>query len=169
MISMVSYLPGRLLIADVLSSINAPTRPKASASIPAAPVTASADPSSDDFEAELAQGMESLLRELSGTPGPFNAPSPDASTRAGSEPKMSEEDEEKAWQKAMEMMLSGEGLDALGLAGESKQPAQAKAPVQGSTTARSEQTYDEKIADIMKNIGKGAEAVSLHACLYGPF
>lgn len=99
--------------------------------------------------------MENLLRELSGTPGPFTAPSPAASTRAGSEPKMSSEEEEKAWQKAMEMMLSGEGLEALGIDG--KTPPK---PSQSAGGSKGEQTYDEKIADIMKNIGKGAEAVS---------
>lgn len=74
--------------------------------------------------------MESLLRQLAGDnpPGPMpgstsTAPSgpPTSSSAPGgnvngrNQPPLSAEEEEKAFQRAIEMMLSKEGLDALGL------------------------------------------------------
>ena len=103
--------------------LNAPTaRPLQTAS---APPPAEAE---EDFEASLVEGMESLLRQLAGDhpPGPMPdiVPPPPASHPNGTtsaplekngEGQMSAEEEEKAWQKAVEMMLSGQGLEALGL------------------------------------------------------
>ena len=93
----------------------------------------------EDFEASLVEGMESLLKQLAGDHPPGVMPDqtappqgPKATQKLDSVPEiltaargeegalddgagLSEEDEEKAWQKAIEMMLSGEGLEALGL------------------------------------------------------
>ena len=97
----------------------------------------------EDFEASLVQGMESLLKQLAGDhpPGvmrdesaasPESKPSQkldksldsskiarvedgDVPGPTGAGGSLSAEEEEKAWQRAIEMMLSGEGLEALGL------------------------------------------------------
>jgi peroxin-19 len=66
--------------------------------------------------------MESLLRQLAGDHPP--GPMPDSESKgkdrvgpgpAGGQTELSPEEEEAAWQRAVEMMLSGEGLEALGL------------------------------------------------------
>lgn len=87
----------------------------------------------EDSEASLVEGMESLLRQLAGDHPP--GPMPDttdvksdkketlnpADLKPGSTEAspagigLSPEEEEAAWQRAVEMMLSGEGLEALGL------------------------------------------------------
>ena len=85
----------------------------------------------EDFEASLVEGMESLLRQLAGENPP--GPMPDRPMAGPSRPPLSatreigtnspdgldgdEEDldDDKIWQKAVEMMLSGEGMDALGI------------------------------------------------------
>lgn len=63
--------------------------------------------------------MESLLRSLANDNPP--GPMPDSKEGAGKSreatPGMSKEEEEKAFQKAIEMMLSGEGMQAMGLDG----------------------------------------------------
>lgn len=78
---------------------------------------AAAGDDDEDFEASLVEGMESLLRQLAGDNPPGPMPGQSTSTEkkpeAGSE--LSAEDEEKAFQRAIEMMLSKEGIDALGL------------------------------------------------------
>ncbi|WVQ96643.1 hypothetical protein IAU59_003748 [Kwoniella sp. CBS 9459] len=114
-------------------------RPSASA-FPSAAATAggagSVGDDEGDFEASLMEGMESLLRQLAGDhpPGPMAGPgvgaapaasasiagrasaaAPSTSSSAAAQNGMSREAEEEAWKKAVEMVLSGEGLAALGL------------------------------------------------------
>ena len=81
----------------------------------------------EDFEASLVEGMESLLRQLAGDnpPGPMPGTTSTGSSagnqggdRIGGSAAgkgLSADDEEKAFQRAIEMMLSKEGIDALGL------------------------------------------------------
>ncbi|KAL7423155.1 Peroxisome chaperone and import receptor [Cryptotrichosporon argae] len=106
----------------------------ASAAAPA-PTTGSPGPAADeedDYD-ELARGMEDLLRSLavSHPPGPMpDAPGPRAPVSTGlvdSVPSLggagageqgdplSPEEEDKAWKRAMELLLSPEGVAALGL------------------------------------------------------
>ncbi|KAK1925527.1 putative peroxisome biogenesis protein peroxin 19 [Papiliotrema laurentii] len=107
------------------------SRPPASDPSPAPAQGADDD---DDFEASLVEGMESLLRQLAGDhpPGPmpgetstkpaakpFNGEKDDGKS-AGQSGELSAEEEEAAWQRAVEMMLSGEGLAALGLDSDGK-------------------------------------------------
>jgi peroxin-19 len=60
--------------------------------------------------------MESLLRQLAGDhpPGPMPGTT-DTTSTAGKKSDLSPEDEEKAFQRAIEMMLSTEGMAAMGL------------------------------------------------------
>lgn len=109
----------------------------------------------EDFEASLVEGMESLLRQLAGThpPGPMpdipnvkqepldpgevkpNIPRPPAPSANLGENGLSPEEEEAAWQRAVEMMLSGEGLEALGL-DQSGQPKSNSSTHSTSTSAK---------------------------------
>ncbi|WVF69141.1 hypothetical protein IAT40_003915 [Kwoniella sp. CBS 6097] len=114
----------------------------------------------EDFEASLMEGMESLLRQLAGDhpPGPMAGPGPGpssapqqsssisgpgqaattASTGDGSGQSgdgMSGEAEEEAWKKAVEMVLSGEGLAALGLDEEGSNQGQSKGKGKSRSTA----------------------------------
>ena len=124
-------------MADVLASFNAPKknqtndRPGNASSAPVIGASTSAagqstnPPLEEDFEASLAQGMEQLLRQLAGDhpPGPMAGATPDGAKGKEADPSasvgfgepLSKEDEEEAWKRAVDMMLSGEGLDALGL------------------------------------------------------
>ncbi|KAK4684668.1 peroxin-19, partial [Tremellales sp. Uapishka_1] len=152
---------------DVLASFNA--KPSAStssqrslpsstappASNAAPPAASSLAPADDeDFEASLIEGMESLLRSLAGDhpPGPMPDVSSPVSTAGSSKPpqgQLSAEEEEKAWQKALETMLSGEGLQALGLEDEAKPK---------STTAKPPApTFEETMRKTMESLQKGGE------------
>ncbi|OWZ44538.1 peroxin-19 [Cryptococcus neoformans var. grubii Br795] len=112
------------------------SRPSAStfqrnASLPSAtqprPSTPPPGEDDEDFEASLMQGMESLLRQLAGDHPPGVMPDigrdgspkptdPKMATSGSVEPSpLSKEAEEAAWQNAVDTLLSGEGLAALGL------------------------------------------------------
>lgn len=97
------------------------------------------------------EGMESLLRQLAGNAGimpdlPAGA-EPTAGTGAntdagegagskGKEKAMSPEEEEAAWQKALESVLSGEGLRAMGLDDPSTPaPSSSSAPAAPASTS----------------------------------
>nr|ODN93977.1 hypothetical protein L203_00145 [Cryptococcus depauperatus CBS 7841] len=77
----------------------------------------------EDFEAALMEDMESLLRQLAGDHPPEAMP--DSNSREQSQTSTDKESqdpsnlsiqtEEQAWQKAVDMLLSGEGFAALGL------------------------------------------------------
>jgi len=131
-------------VPDVLASFNAPkldsiTSKQSQVSSPqttratfpstastSAPIPSETEETDEDFEDSLVEGMESLLRQLASDHPP--GPMPDAETskptgqplvpgleRTEGEASLSAEEEEQAWQKALEMMLSGEALEALGL------------------------------------------------------
>ncbi|OCF33526.1 hypothetical protein I316_04948 [Kwoniella heveanensis BCC8398] len=120
----------------------------------------------DDFEASLMQGMESLLRQLAGDhpPGPMAGPGPVPQLVPSSTPQttsssipshgqisgsgaagpngqngngMSKEAEEEAWKKAVEMVLSGEGLAALGLNEDGSSHGKGKSASNGNASSSS--------------------------------
>ena len=72
--------------------------------------------------------MESLLRQLAGDhpPGPMPGTTDTTSTTKKSD--LSPEDEEKAFQRAIEMMLSTEGMAAMGLDDKEPLPSPSKKP-----------------------------------------
>ena len=170
------------LLPDVLASFNAPSPAKPPASQPVAgpskprqsttsPTVEDAD---DEFDESLARGMESLLLQLAGTnpPGPMPDTKPKAKT-AGLNAKtndklmgipegeksgqMSAEEEEKAWQKAIEMMLSGEGLEALGLDKEGNaQAGPSRPPPTLPNAPRGD--FDETIRQTMEQLKSAGTA-----------
>jgi hypothetical protein len=74
--------------------------------------------------------------------------------KEGEKPSPSAEDEEAAWQRAVEMMLSGEGLSAMGLDAKA-QPDPAK----GKTTSPGEQpSFDETIRRTMESLKNAGES-----------
>jgi peroxin-19 len=160
--------------SDVLASFNKPAQSSASTSTREAAVPPksstlnhSSGDDDEDFEASLADGMESLLRQLAGDhpPGPMpdlppsssSALDPSNSTPLG---ELSPEEEEKAWQKALEMMLSGEGLEALGIAPNSPAP-----PLPSSSAPRPQQAdkpdFDETIRRTMESLRSPASSSSI--------
>ncbi|WWC70703.1 uncharacterized protein I206_104654 [Kwoniella pini CBS 10737] len=114
---------------DVLASFNNTSKPSASTAVPTQPSASHnrAAPPSDlnndneeDFEASLMEGMDALLKQLAGDhpPGPMIGKSTESIPKSSNTPGgigLSKEAEEEAWQKALEMVLSGEGLKAMGL------------------------------------------------------
>ncbi|KAK8858612.1 hypothetical protein IAR55_002841 [Kwoniella newhampshirensis] len=177
---------------DVLASFNetrpatttTSTSPKvplpSSSSAPAATRTtaASAAPVGDeeDFEASLMEGMESLLRQLAGDhpPGPMadsKTKPPDSSNNnnqasgSGMETggQVSKEAEEEAWQKAVEMVLSGEGLSALGL--DEKGETQASSSMSTFSAVpggpggepRPKASYEETLRKTMESLNAGGQ------------
>lgn len=177
---------GKTLTPDVLDSFNAPPKSslgkhaqepeRPSSSIPTGPLGGSASsgagalPSEgvdgdEDFEASLVEGMESLLRSLANEhpPGPMadGLAGPSATTGAReATPALSSEEEERAFQKAVEMMLSGEGMDALGVgkgagAGPAV-PASGTPKSGGSGTPKPPPaSFDETIRKTMESINQG--------------
>lgn len=190
-------------LADVLASFNKPTtaapqtpgpsssRPRggsadtnlADASPQAARVGAGgAD--EEDFEASLVEGMESLLRQLAGDHPPGPAPGETkidgVASRSAAGPGgpagtsgLSPAEEEEAWQKALEMMLSGEGLSALGIDPASAMagakgsgalataggPSQSNAPPRpaGQPGAADQPSFEETIRRTMESLKTGGE------------
>lgn len=154
------------------------------AASPQASRLGSAGAEEEDFEASLVEGMESLLRQLAGEhpPGPapgetkLDAPKGQASAVPGGlsgASGLSPAEEEEAWQKALEMMLSGEGLSALGIdpanaATGSKAPASqtpAAGPSQpgapprpaGQSAAANQPSFEETIRRTMESLKTGGE------------
>jgi peroxin-19 len=175
---------GLTLHPDVLASFNAPpakssAEPLADASPgpksqpPVPPPTAAAlDNDDDEFEASLVEGMESLLRQLAGEhpPGPMPDTTEDvtgvaAGATSGEEKKLSPEEEEAAWQRAVEMMLSGEGLSAMGLEGKSpgsSAPSDAakgksKSPGSQSSQPQEQPSFEETIRRTMESLKTAGE------------
>jgi len=115
--------------------------------------------------------MENLLRQLAGDhpPGPMpdlDSSSDSNSSGKGIDPnqglkKLSSEEEEAAWQKAVEMMLSGEGLSALGLEDglpQSKPTGdKGKAKSSGSGAVGGVPSFDETIRRTMESLKAGGE------------
>lgn len=81
---------------------------------------------------------------------------PGAGLAAGDGSDLSKEEEEAAWQRAIEMMLSGEGLDALGLDkdGQPKNPPRSPPPLPGSSAKLGEAkpSFDETIRKTMEQL-----------------
>ena len=174
---------------DVLASFNAPRfdigapRAVGISAIPPPPDdpvsrplhTASPPGDADeDFEASLVEGMESLLRQLAGDhpPGPMPdivrsppVPHPNGTTPASlkkkeGEAELSPEEEEIAWQKAVEMMLSGEGLEALGLDknGErSSQPPAARNQDGGGVKPDFQETIRRTMESLNQPVASGSK------------
>lgn len=123
------------------------------------------------------EGMESLLRQLAGdnppgvmadkngiksTGGPSGASTESSLPPGLSGPpgSMSKEEEEQAWQKAIEMMLSGEGLDALGLDASGNAKPSGSAPPRPSsskTEPNSERGAKEEKPDFNETIRRTME------------
>lgn len=165
------------LTTDVLDSFNAPPKsnlgkhaqesdtPSSAISTgpigaaPAAPAPGG-EGGDDEFEASLIEGMESLLRSLANEhpPGPMadSKAGPSAAPGGAKEPApMSSEEEERAFQKAVEMMLSGEGMDALGMGkgkGASKDAAKSAST---SGTPKAPVSFEETIRKTMESIDQG--------------
>ncbi|CAK9780807.1 Pex19-domain-containing protein [Cutaneotrichosporon oleaginosum] len=133
---------------DVLDSFNAPPKPAAPAPAAAAPASAHAPAGGDEFEAELIEGMESLLRSLANDNPP--GPMPGASTEKARDatPSLGSEEEEKAFQRALEMMMSGEGLEAMGLDKGAAGPS-ARGPSKQSLN------FEETIKRAMESVNTG--------------
>ena len=114
---------------DVLASFNQPAESKPAQPVPTStqsgtssseasrPKASVEDGDEEDFEASLVEGMESLLRQLAGDnpPGPMAGTTNIKPGARGDRKGLSADEEEKAFQRAIEMMLSKEGIDALGL------------------------------------------------------
>lgn len=158
--------------------------PRKAADRPKAPA-AGGEEEEEDFEASLVEGMESLLRQLAGDnpPGPMPGSTSTArgagsdagatsgiSTDGKGQPALSAEEEEKAFQRAIEMMLSKEGLDALGLdeggdrkphppSSGTKQESSASPPVSGSGIPKSQTTRPE-VASFEETIKKAMESLN---------
>ncbi|GFZ45166.1 hypothetical protein JCM24511_02892 [Saitozyma sp. JCM 24511] len=170
---------------DVLASFNAPAAksnaepladaspgPKSQPPVPP-PTAAALDNDDDEFEASLVEGMESLLRQLAGDhpPGPMpdtteGAAGVAAGTASGDEKKLSPEEEEAAWQRAVEMMLSGEGLSAMGLEGKSpgasgpSDAAKGKSKSPGSQSqpqSQAQPSFEETIRRTMESLKTAGE------------
>lgn len=137
-----------------------------------------AGPEEEDFEASLVEGMESLLRQLAGDhpPGLAKGETQQGTGDTGPAPGhlgqtgLSTAEEEAEWQKALEMMLSGEGLSALGMdskgrpagaqaastspAAASKQPMPQQQPAGGPADQPS---FEETIRRTMDSLRAGGE------------
>jgi len=150
---------------------------KASSPLPPASAGAAGSPGGDidddEFQASLIEGMESLLRSLATEhpPGPMpDAKGASSSTPGGKAPELpsglSSEEEEKAFQRAVEMMLSGEGLDALGMDGGKKPagPAPAGPSASGSKPrAAPGANFDETIRKTMESLNQGGAGAAAGA------
>jgi peroxin-19 len=89
-----------------------------------------------------------------------------AGTTSGDEKKLSPEEEEAAWQRAVEMMLSGEGLSAMGLEGQSPSSSgppdvakgRSKSPGSQSQPQSQEQpSFEETIRRTMESLKTAGE------------
>jgi peroxin-19 len=142
----------------VLDSFNAPPKPaaKAGAPVAAAPAPPAAGPSAgaggDEFEADLIEGMESLLRSLAAEnpPGPMADAGPAGKAREAT-PGLSSEEDEKAFQRALEMMMSGEGLEAMGL----DKGGAAAGPSAPRGAPKESLNFEETIKRAMESVNTG--------------
>lgn len=168
--------------ADVLASFN---NPKPVARPEPAPLNKHAPHSTDDppddggdFDASLAEGMESLLRQLAGDhpPGPMPGTTSTSTSDSakGKKPELSAEEEERAFQQAIEMLLSNEGMAALGLSDEkggkppipnpktapkptSRGPASDSKPTNGSDTKPDVSAFEETIRKAMESLNSAGD------------
>jgi peroxin-19 len=110
----------------------------------------------DDFEASLVEGMESLLRQLAGDHPPGLMPDlPEGASEKLPSPAdhtLSSEEEEKAWQKALEMMLSGEGLEAMGIDPNNVDKSPLFPPLPNGSSAPTKPDFDETIRRTMESL-----------------
>lgn len=116
--------------------------------------------------------MEQLLRQLAGThiPGPMADVEGDAKNsttgttsgkkaEGGTGVSLSKEDEEAAFQKAIEMMLSPEGIAAMGLDASGQSSTPRKPPsVPPSLPGGAKPTFDETIQRTMESLGSKRSA-----------
>ena len=157
---------------DVLASFNKPnSRSTATDTSPATHLppgiipSAEADPEEDeDFDASLVEGMESLLRQLAGDhpPGPMPGTT-DTRNKTGKKSDLSPEDEEQAFQRAIEMMLSTEGMAAMGLDDKDPLPpstSRKAQPSRPSTKANASPTSKPDVTAFEETIRKAMESLN---------
>ncbi|KIR29855.1 peroxin-19 [Cryptococcus deuterogattii LA55] len=165
---------------NVLESFQS-SRPSAStlqreASLPSSTQPRSSTPpleeTDEDFEASLMQGMESLLRQLAGDypPGVMpdiegdGSPKPTDPKMAGSrsvDPSpLSGEAEEAAWQNAVNTLLSGEGLAALGMdesrSSRDKEKASSKPPPLNDTAPKP--SYEDTLRKTLESLKSAGQS-----------
>ena len=127
--------------------------------------SAEADPEEDeDFDASLVEGMESLLRQLAGDhpPGPMPGTT-DTRNKTGKKSDLSPEDEEQAFQRAIEMMLSTEGMAAMGLDDKDPLPpstSRKAQPSRPSTKANASPTSKPDVTAFEETIRKAMESLN---------
>ncbi|WWC96054.1 hypothetical protein V866_002921 [Kwoniella sp. B9012] len=162
---------------DVLASFNTTSQQKNSI-LPTPPITTTSAPQTqnqetddnddnDDFEASLMEGMDELLKQLAGThpPGPMlDIPPHSSSSSAQSKAQsispasngggLSKEAEEEAWQKALEMVLSGEGLKAMGLDDEQQNKTKGESSSQSQPQPQAKASYEETLAKTLESLNK---------------
>ncbi|OCF54966.1 hypothetical protein L486_07622 [Kwoniella mangroviensis CBS 10435] len=163
---------------DVLASFNTTSQQKNNI-LPTPPITTTSPPQTqnqetndnddnDDFEASLMEGMDELLKQLAGThpPGPMlDVPPRASSSSAQSNGKsssstangagLSKEAEEEAWQKALEMVLSGEGLKAMGLDANQKSKTNGESSSQPQPQPQQPKaSYEETLAKTLESLNK---------------
>jgi len=106
--------------------------------------------------------MESLLRQLAGDhpPGPMPGTTDTHSTAKKSD--LSPEEEEKAFQRAIEMMLSTEGMAAMGLDDKEPLPSPSKKPQppQPSTSKPRETGSKPDVSAFEETIRKAMESLN---------
>lgn len=143
------------------------------------------DDDDDDFEASLVEGMESLLRQLAGDhppgpmpdvapPGPAGNLSQSDKSKSG-QVNMAEDEEEEAWNKAVQDLLSRDGLEALGLpktgpVSSSKSAYRTSTSNSSAGPSQTKPTFDETIKRTLDSLnsakststpGQGADLASL--------
>lgn len=128
----------------------------------APPSTSSTKPAEDDvsdeaFAAELAKGMESLLRELAGGDAPPISPS-----NLKADPKDVPQGEEAdaikdAWEKVFEQALKSSGADV-------DQTGSQKAKDVPGTAAESSDEFQKGIRETMERLKQSSEANKVGLC-----
>lgn len=109
--------------------------------------------------------MESLLRQLAGDhpPGPMPGTT-DTSSTSGKNSDLSPDEEEKAFQRAIEMMLSTEGMAAMGLDDKNPLPPSTSKKAQSSnkpsTSKPKETTSKSDVSAFEETIRKAMESLN---------
>jgi peroxin-19 len=96
--------------------------------------------------------------------GVAKSPSPAPAVTSPAPEGFSSEEEEMAFQRAVEMMLSGEGLDALGMGG-GKAPAKPAGPSKPRAAAGA--SFDETIRKTMESLNAGGAGAAANADMPG--
>ncbi|GMK53955.1 hypothetical protein CspeluHIS016_0105410 [Cutaneotrichosporon spelunceum] len=142
---------------DVLDSLNAPPKPAAKAasqgtsSASPAPAAGPSAEGGDDFEADLMEEMQALLRTL-GEANPAMRPPPALGGKASDvDPGAGSEDDDKAFQRTLEMMMSGE-MEAMGFGKNPSTGPSARGPPKEKGQALK---FEETIKRAMESVNTG--------------